>query len=143
MVTVLKVDNREDNNEMIYTIYEEFIEVYNLSIFDRMLIKISPCKKYEFLYLFMDQEELNTFINLVLDCNLTIYSKEDYTDTLISMVVNNKLNEFKNQFMDTYSFDELMLHFYKSSITKDNVLDKACFNGFDSLTEIDYKILQS
>lgn len=143
MVTILKLDNKDDNNEMIYTIYEEFIEAYNVSIFDRMLIEISPCRKYELLYLFMDQEELNTFINLILDCNLTIYSKEDYTDKLISMVVNNKMDDFKSKFMDIYGFDELIVYFYESTITKDNVLDKASFNGFDSLTENDYKILKS
>jgi hypothetical protein len=143
MVTILKLDNKDDNNEMIYTIYEEFIETYNVSIFDRMLIEISPCRKYELLYLFMDQEELNTFINLILDYNFTIYSKEDYTDKLISMVVNNKIDDFKSKFMDVYGFDELIVYFYESTITKDNVLDKACFNGFDSLTENDYKILKS
>jgi hypothetical protein len=143
MVTILKLDNKDDNNEMIYTIYEEFIEAYNVSIFDRMLIEISPCRKYELLYLFMDQEELNTFINLILDYNFTIYSKEDYTDKLISMVVNNKIGDFKSKFMDVYGFDELIVYFYESTITKDNVLDKASFNGFDSLTENDYKILKS
>lgn len=142
MVTILKLDNKDDNNEMIYTIYEEFIEAYNVSIFDRMLIEISPCRKYELLYLFMNQEELNTFINLILDCNLTIYSKEDYTDKLTSLVVNNKLDGFKSKFMDIYGFDELISYFYESNITKDNVLDKACFNGFDSLNENDYKILE-
>ncbi len=143
MVTVLKVDNRDDNNEKVYSIYEDFIELYDLSIFDRMLIDISPCRKYEYLYLFMDQEQLNMFINLLLEYDLTIYSKEDYTDKLISIVVSNKLEDFKNTFIDNYGFDELMDYFYETNITKDNILDKACFNGFDSLTENDYKILQS
>jgi hypothetical protein len=45
--------------------------------------------------------------------------------------------------MDVYGFDELIVYFYESTITKDNVLDKASFNGFDSLTENDYIILKS
>jgi hypothetical protein len=142
MITILKVKNEDDNNEQLYTIYEEFMDMYDLSIFDRMLITVSKCDRYEYLYLFLDQEKLNMFINLLLDNDITIYSKEDYTDKLISIIVNDKLDDFKNEFIDNYNFDELMEYFYETTITKDNILDKACFNGFESLNDYDYQILK-
>ena len=35
-----------------------------------------------------------------------------------------------------------MEYFYETTITKDNILDKACFNGFESLNDYDYQILK-
>lgn len=142
MVTILKIKNEDDNNDQIYSIYEDFIDIYDFSIFDRVLINISDCDKYEYLYLFLDQEQLNVFINLLLEYDITIYSKEDYTDKLKSIIINNQLDLFKDKFLDLYSFDELIEFFYETNITKDDVLDKASFNGFNSLTDNDYKILK-
>jgi hypothetical protein len=141
MVTVLKVNNEQENNEKIYSIYFEFIERYGFSIFDKMLIKTSSCDKYEYLYLFMNQDELNGFISLLLDENITIHSKQDYAEKMLSIIVNNKLDEFKEQFEPTFDTDALISLFYDSVVTKDDVLDKANSNGFESLTEDDYRIL--
>jgi hypothetical protein len=141
MVTVLKVNNEQENNEKIYSIYFQFIERYGFSIFDKMLIKTSSCDKYEYLYLFMNQDELNGFISLLLDENMTIHSKQDYTEKMLSIIVNNKLDEFKEQFEPTFDTDGLISLFYDSVVTKDDVLDKVNSNGFESLTEDDYRIL--
>lgn len=141
MVTVLKVNNEQENNEKIYSIYFEFIERYGFSIFDKMLIKTSSCDKYEYLYLFMNQNELNGFISLLLDENMTIHSKQDYTEKMLSIIVSNKLDEFKEQFEPTFDTDSLISSFYDLVVTKDDVLDKANSNGFESLTEDDYRIL--
>jgi hypothetical protein len=141
MVTVLKVNNEQENNEKIYSIYFQFIERYGFSIFDKMLIKTSSCDKYEYLYLFMNQDELNGFISLLLDENMTIHSKQDYTEKMLSNIVNNKLDEFKEQFEPTFDTDGLISLFYDSVVTKDDVLDKVNSNGFESLTEDDYRIL--
>lgn len=142
MVTILKVKHELSNNADIYSIYHDFIDIHGLSIFDRMLVKNSLCGDYEYLYLFLNQEELNTFINLLLEKNISIYSKEDYTETLVRIVIDNRINYFKNLFDDIFNIDELIRLFYESTITKDNVLDKALFNGFDSLTDDDYKVLK-
>lgn len=141
MVTILKVDNTEDNNDKVYAIYFEFIEKYNFSMFDRILIKTSSCNKYEYLYLFMNQEELNYFINLLLNYDITIHSKKDYTDELLSLIVNNKIDEFKSQFDSFFEMDAMITFFYNMNVTKDDVLDKANFNGFNTLTNDDYMIL--
>jgi hypothetical protein len=141
MVTILKVNNEQENNEKIYSIYFEFIERYGFSIFEKMLAKTSSCDKYEYLYLFMNQNELDGFIGLLLDENMTIHSKQDYTEKMLSIIINNKLDEFKEQFEPTFDTDSLISLFYDSVVTKDDVLDKANSNGFESLTEDDYRIL--
>lgn len=141
MVTILKVKNEVENNEKIYSIYFEFTERFGFSIFDKMLIKTSSCDTYEYLYLFMNVDELNGFIGLLLEQNITIYSKKDYTNELLSIIINNKVDEFKNEFDSSFNTDELISIFYDVAVSKDDVLDKASYNGFDSLTENDYRIL--
>jgi hypothetical protein len=142
MVTILKVKNEIENNEKIYSIYFEFIDRYNFSIFDKMLVKVSDCENYEYLYCFMNQDELNGFIGMLLEQDITIHSKSDYTERMVSMIIENKIGDFKNQFDPTCDVDGLISLFYDSCVTKDNVLDKANSNGFDSLTEDDYRVLK-
>jgi hypothetical protein len=139
MVAILKIKNEIENNE---TIYFEFIEKYGFSIFDKMLIKTSSCDTYEYLYLFMNVDELNGFIGLLLEQGITIHSKKDYTNELLSIIVNNKVDEFKDEFDLSFNIDELISMFYDMAVSKDDVLDKASYNGFNSLTENDYRILK-
>jgi hypothetical protein len=141
MVTVLKVDNVVGNNVKIYSIYFEFIDIHGFSIFDKTLVKTSSCGEYEYLYLFMNQEELNSFIGLLLDKDMTIYSKKDYTDEMVSIVVNDKIDNFKEEFDSSFDIDSLVKSFYEMSITKDNILDKITVSGIKSLNNNDYEVL--
>jgi hypothetical protein len=141
MVTILKVDNVEDNNVKIYSIYFEFMDIHGFSIFDKTLVKTSSCGEYEYLYLFMNQEELNSFIGLLLDNDMTIYSKKDYTDEMVSIIVNNKIDDFKKEFESSFDIDTLVKSFYETSITKDNILDKISLSGIKSLNDNDYEVL--
>jgi hypothetical protein len=143
MVTVLKVDNVEGNNVKIYSIYFEFMDIHGFSIFDKTLVKTSRCGEYEYLYLFMNQEELNSFIGLLLDKDMTIYSKKDYTDEMVSIIVNNKIHDFKEEFESSFDIDTLIKSFYETSITKDNILDKINLNGIKYLNDYDYKVLNN
>ena len=141
MVTILKVKN-ESNSDVSFKINQEFIDAHEFSVFDRMLVKESECGNYEYLYLFLNQAELNTFINIALKEDTTIFYKNDFTDDLINIIINNKLDEFKSEFDLGFDFYELFTFFYLESITKDMILDKICFNGKDSLTKYDYEILE-
>jgi hypothetical protein len=143
MVTVLKVDNVEGNNVKIYSIYFEFMDIHGFSIFDKTLVKTSSCGEYEYLYLFMNQEELNSFIGLLLDKDMTIYSKKDYTDEMVSIIVNNKIHDFKEEFESSFDIDTLVKSFYETTITKDNILDKISLNGIKSLNDYDYEVLNN
>lgn len=140
MVTVLKVKNESDSN-VGYRISEAFKDVHGFSIFDRMLVRNSECGEYEYLYLFINEYELNTFINIILTEDTTIFNKRDFTNDLIDIIVNNNLDEFKSKFELFFDFDDIIGDFYLKAITKDIVLDKMCFSGKDSLTKFDYKIL--
>jgi len=141
MVTILKVKNESDDN-VGFRINEAFKDAHGFSIFDKILVRDSDCGEYEYLYLFVNQIEVNTFINIILSEDTTIFNKKDFTDDLINIIVNNKLDTFKSKFEEHYEFDLLITSFYLESITKDIVLDKICFSGKDSLTKIDYEILE-
>jgi|DEB19_MinimDraft_2_1074335.scaffolds.fasta_scaffold168467_1 hypothetical protein len=141
MVTILKIKNNSDF-DVNFKINDEFEDANGFSIFDRMLVKDSDCGEFEYLYLFINQVELNSFMNILLDNDSTIFHKYDFTDDLINIIINNKLDEFKSKFEIDFDFDELLNLFYNESITKDIVLDKICFSGKDSLNESDYNILK-
>jgi hypothetical protein len=140
MVTILKIKNDSDS-EVNFRINDNFRDINGFSVFDRMLVKDSDCGEFEYLYLFLNQVELNSFINIVLAEDTTIFYKYDFTDDLINIIINNKLDEFKSKFELEFDFDELLGLFYDESITKDIVLDKICFSGKNSLNESDYNIL--
>lgn len=141
MVTILKIKNDSDS-DVNFKINDEFEDANGFSIFDRMLVKDSDCGEFEYLYLFINQVELNSFMNILLDNGSTIFHKYDFTDDLINIIINNKLVDFKSKFEIDFDFDELLGLFYNESITKDIVLDKICFSGKDSLNESDYNILK-
>lgn len=141
MVTILKVKNNSEF-DVSFKIYQDFNDANGFSVFDKMLVRDSECGDYEFLYLFLNQMELDSFINIILDNDTTIYYKSDFTNELIDIIINNKLDEFKSKFELDFDFDEIFSLFYSESITKDMVLDKICFNGKDSLTKHDYEILE-
>jgi hypothetical protein len=61
---------------------------------------------------------------------------------LLSIIVNNKVDEFKDEFDLSFNIDELISMFYDMAVSKDDVLEKASYNGFNSLTENDYRILK-
>ena len=140
MVTILKIKNDSDS-EVNFRINDNFRDINGFSVFDRMLVKDSDCGEFEYLYLFLNQVELNSFINIALAEDTTIFYKYDFTDDLINIIINNKLDEFKSEFELEFDFDELLGLFYDESITKDIVLDKICFSGKNSLNESDYNIL--
>ena len=141
MVTVLKMYN-PGGYEMGLKIDSDFYDIHNFSVFDRMLVKESVCGEYEYVYLFLNQLELNTFINIILSEDTIIYEKYDFTDELIKIIINNKVDEFIDEFVLDFDFDYILKLFYSESITKNIVLDKICFNGKESLTEYDYEILE-
>jgi hypothetical protein len=141
MVTILKIKNNSDF-DVNFKINEEFEDANGFSIFDKMLVKDSDCGEFEYLYLFINQIELNSFMNIVLDNGSIIFHKYDFTDDLINIIINNKLEEFKSKFELEFDFDEIFNLFYNESITKDIVLDKICFSGKNSLNELDYDILR-
>lgn len=111
---------------------------------DFMLVKESPCTKYEYLYIFLPEHQIKAFVNLIHQYEIKLYTDVDFTEELLNIVTTNKLSDFKNQFVLDYNieFDELIDIFYDNHITVDMVLDKINDHGVNSLTERDYKVLK-
>jgi hypothetical protein len=139
MVTILKIENRE-NKENLFNIFAEFNEIHNLFLSDYILVKGSECEKFEYVYVFLNEEQLNSMINLMLEYGETIFSKTDFTNEFVEIVVNNKLEEFVNSF--EFFSETVIENAYSHNITTDNVLDKISFNGFESLNELDKVVLR-
>ena len=142
MVTIIKID-RVEGNDWVFEINEIFEETHKMVIFDCVLVKESPCGKFEELFLFMDNYEVNTFINLLLERNVGVYSKVDFTKDLIAIVNGNTIDEFKGTFNGMNEFDNIISSFVLNHIDKDMVLDKLSALGITALTESDYTILDA
>ena len=143
MVTVFKVLKEKDNNEQISNIDSEFYDRFDISLFDRILIKESTCGKYEYLYFFLSQEQINSLVNLFIENGVEILSKFDFTEEMVKYVKDNEIVNFKKQFIDFETKDELISLFYEKSVGKDDILDKIIKFGTESLTNDDFDVLKS
>ncbi len=143
MVRLLKIENLACAS-LYFDVLEDFRDMHEIDMSDFMLVKESPCQKYEYLYVFLPEHQINAFVSLIHKYEIKLYLDVDFTEEMLGIVTNNKLAEFKTQFVLDYNveFDELIDIFYDSHITIDIVLDKANDYGFDSLTERDYKVLK-
>jgi len=143
MVRLLKIENLACAS-LYFDVLEDFRDIHELDATEFMLVKESPCTKYEYLYLFLPTHQSNDFVRLIIENNITLYLDVDFTNELLDIITTNKLSSFKNQFVLDYNveFDELIDIFYDSHVTIDMVLDKANEHGFHTLTERDYKVLK-
>jgi len=143
MVRLLKIENLACAS-LYFDVLEDFRDIHEIDMSDFMLVKESPCRKYEYLYVFLPTHQINDFVRLIKEYEIKLYTDVDFTEELLNIISTNKLSDFKNQFVLDYNveFDELIDIFYEDHITIDFVLDKANDHGFDSLTERDYKVLK-
>lgn len=143
MVRLLKIENLACAS-LYFDVLEDFRDMYEIDMSDFMLVKESPCTKYEYLYIFLPEHQIKAFVNLIHQYEIKLYTDVDFTEELLNIVTTNKLSDFKNQFVLDYNieFDELIDIFYDNHITVDMVLDKINDHGVNSLTERDYKVLK-
>jgi hypothetical protein len=142
MVTIIKIDKKEGSG-WVFEINEAFKSVHGIEIFDCILVKDSDCGNFEKLFLFMDNYEMNTFINLLLERDIAVYSKVDFTKDLINIVNTNKVSEFKSTFNQMDELDNIINTFTFNHIDIDMVLDKISDLGKSGLTENDFAILSA
>jgi hypothetical protein len=141
MVTLLTIENEKGSLKYM-DIFADFEEINGFSLADKILVNESECGTYEYVYVFLPQDILNSLINIILNHNTVIYSKKDFTSEMVDILMGNKLDEFKSTFEPYYEFDSIVDEFYNENIDVDMVLDKANKYGFDLLTENDYTILK-
>lgn len=140
MVTKVKVDYDTEISDLMM-VNSDFYYEFDVEVLDLMLVEVSPCNKYEYLYLFMGDDMVSFFINSLLDYNIAVYEKDDFTITFKKIIKDNKIDEFKSKLSDIYTFDSLLNKFYSESIDIDDVLDKISYSGLESLSEYDYSVL--
>jgi hypothetical protein len=143
MVALLKIENLACAS-LYFDVLEEFKDLHEIDMSDFLLVKESPCTKYEYLYVFLPTQQINDFIKLIKEYRIKLFVEFDFTENLLEIIVSNKLDTFKEQFVLDYNveFDELINEFYDKNVTIDTILDKANECGFESLTERDYKVLK-
>ena len=143
MVALLKIENLACAS-LYFDVLEDFRDLHEIDMSDFMLVKESPCTKYEYLYVFLPNHQINDFVKLVKEYDIELYTDVDFTEDLLEIILTNKIEVFKQQFVLDYNieFDELINIFYDQHITIDMILDKANALGFDALTKKDYDVLK-
>jgi hypothetical protein len=141
MVTLLTIENEKGSLKYM-DIFADFDEINGFSLTDKILVNESECGTYEYVYVFMPQDKLNSLINIIVNHNTIIHSKKDFTSDMVNILMGNKLDDFKSTFEPYYEFDSVIDSFYNENIDVDMVLDKANKYGFDFLTENDYTVLK-
>jgi hypothetical protein len=143
MVTLLKIENLACAS-LYFDVLEDFRDLHEIDMSDFMLVKESPCTKYEYLYVFLPNHQITDFVKLVKEYDIQLYTDIDFTEDLLEIILTNKLEVFKQQFVLDYNieFDELIDIFYDQHVTIDMILDKANDLGFESLSKRDYEVLK-
>lgn len=143
MVALLKIENLACAS-LYFDVLEDFRELHEIDMSEFMLVKESPCTNYEYLYVFLPNQQINDFVKLVKEYDINLFTNLDFTEDLLEIILTNKLDSFREQFVLDYNieFDELIDIFYEQHITIDMVLDKANDLGFNSLTKRDYNVLK-
>jgi hypothetical protein len=143
MVALLKIENLACAS-LYFDVLEDFRDLHEIDMSDFMLVKESPCTKYEYLYVFLPNHQINDFVKLVKEYQIELYTDVDFTEDLLEIILTNKIEVFKQQFVLDYNieFDELIDIFYDQHVTIDMILDKANALGFDTLTKKDYDVLK-
>lgn len=141
MVTLIKVE-KEVGTFKAFKIFGDFEDYNETNLFDRMLSKDSECDKYEYLYVFLQNHEVESLKKIIVENGLVIFDVLDFTSEFTNMLMTNDTVKFKDTFEEYYDFDIVIEHFYKTEITVDMVLDKANNLGFSELTDNDYSVLK-
>jgi hypothetical protein len=142
MVTIVKV-KRVEGTDWVSDMERMFEDTHGIDFYDCMLVHDSVCREYEYLYLFMNDYEINTFLNLLVEFKIEILSKNEFTEKMTYIMMNNDIDNFKEKFNGMAQFDDVVRDFGFNNINKDMVLDKILKYGINSLNDIDYKVLES
>jgi hypothetical protein len=139
MVTIIKIKNIKDTSWVI-DMERMFEDTHGFNFTDCMLV--SDCDKYEYLYLFMNDFEIQTFLNLLVEFKVEVLSRTDFTEEMIDVLMNNDIDKFKENFNGMTYLEEVIENFGFQNIDKDMILDKISKHGIKSLSDFDYKILK-
>jgi len=143
MVTRIKISNEVEQNNLMKVVQDFWSENY-IDLQSVTLCKDSNCGKYEYIFIFCEEEDVKSLISIFLRNKITVFETEYVTDYIFEIINSNKSEDFKNELCESSkdNFDEIISKFIFEHITKDMVLDKINNLGIQSLTEQDYSILK-
>lgn len=97
----------------------------------------SECGNFSILYANLSEEQAS-FLCITVNSKGYSCTYEEFTPEFLKMLLDSKekFNAYKEVFNNLVSY-------YEEVVSKDMVLDKANKNGFDSLNEYDYNILNA
>jgi hypothetical protein len=132
MVTKLKIQNDPDKQKSI-RILDIFKKKTGLDLMDHCLVKVSSCKKFELVYVFLNTSNLNSLIGVILEENITIYEKADYTERIANKVKNGKLLQFKSEFVCEPQINDNFSKIIENNIPQELVVKKIALEAFGDL----------
>ncbi len=144
MVTRIKISNEVEQNNLMKVVQDFWSENY-IDLQSVTLCKDSNCGKYEYIFIFCEEEDVKSLISIFLRNKITVFETEYVTDYIFEIINSNKSEDFKNELCQSSkeNFYEIISTFTFEHVTKDMVLDKINTLGINALTEQDYSILKS
>jgi len=123
-------------------IFDSFLAEYDVDLLDIALFKTSDCNQYDIIYTFFPKEMVDFLINLFIESEISIVSREVCTNEIVNIIVSNNINDFKSQFQYTIGFNELIESISKQEVVVNAILEKISKSGKDSLSEHQISLLK-
>lgn len=142
IVTKLTIKKKMDYERDEF-IFDSFSHEYGIDLLDVTLSKASSCGNYDIIYTFFSEEMVNYLINLFIELDVVIIKKEDCSNEVVNLIINDELDSFKNEFDYVIEFDNLINTLSKQEIVVNAILDKILNFGKDSLTDKQISILKN
>ena len=87
MVTLIKVE-KEVGTFKAFKIFGDFEDYNETNLFDRMLSKDSECDKYEYLYVFLQNHEVESLKKIIVENGLVIFDVLDFIVVYFGLYVS-------------------------------------------------------
>lgn len=142
LITKLTIKKSVDYQKEEF-IFDSFFSEHNIDLLDVALFRKSDCNQYDIIYTFFPIEMVDFLVNLFIDSEISIVSREVCTNEIVDIIISNDVNNFKNQFDYTIGFDELIESISKEEAVIDAILRKVSKDGKDSLTEHQISLLKN
>lgn len=132
----ITIPNNIKNSKSIEILYD-FQQEVGFDLCDVAGIEVSDCEKFEIVYANLDLFQANIFKNIVTSKGFSC-EVEEYTEQFLKSIVNS--NERYKEFESVLKGLE---EFYLKNVSKDSILDKINLLGKESLSNVDYLVLES
>ena len=142
IVTKLTIKKKMDYERDEF-IFDSFSHEYGIDLLDVTLSKTSSCGNYDIIYTFISEEMVNYLINLFIELDVVIVEKEDCSNEVANLIINDELDAFKNEFDYIIEFDNLINTLSRQEVVVNAILDKILNFGKDSLTDKQISILKN